>query len=96
MLGTTNEKDYSLTLLVEGPCQAVDHTESVSGGVLLNNIPTQDYNLYQSLNFDSGDSLTNSPSKCNGKGCELSGKTLLKINYINKTGYFCEIVQRIS
>lgn len=56
----------------------------------MNNIPSQDNNLYQSLNYDSGDSLTKSPSKCNCKGCEKSGKTLLKINYINKTGYFCE------
>lgn len=56
----------------------------------MNNIPSQDNNLNQSLNFDSGNNLTKSPSKCIGKGCENFGKTLLKINYINKTGYFCD------
>jgi formamidopyrimidine-DNA glycosylase len=28
--------------------------------------------------------------RCSGKGCTDIGKTLLKIVYVNKTGYFCE------
>jgi hypothetical protein len=28
--------------------------------------------------------------RCSGKGCTDIGKTLLKIVYINKTGYFCD------
>jgi hypothetical protein len=29
-------------------------------------------------------------NKCCGKGCAKLGRLHLKINYINKTGYFCE------
>jgi hypothetical protein len=28
--------------------------------------------------------------KCCAKGCTKLGRLLLKINYINKTGYFCD------
>ena len=28
--------------------------------------------------------------KCSGKGCRNVPTTLLKINYINKDGYFCD------
>jgi predicted SprT family Zn-dependent metalloprotease len=28
--------------------------------------------------------------KCSGKGCQNAPTTLLKINYINKVGYFCD------
>jgi hypothetical protein len=28
--------------------------------------------------------------RCSGKGCINTGVTLLKIVYINKTGYFCD------
>ena len=28
--------------------------------------------------------------KCSGKGCRNAPTTLLKINYINKVGYFCD------
>jgi formamidopyrimidine-DNA glycosylase len=28
--------------------------------------------------------------RCSGKGCKEIGITLLKIVYINKTGYFCD------
>ncbi len=28
--------------------------------------------------------------KCFGKGCRNAPTTLLKINYINKVGYFCD------
>jgi hypothetical protein len=27
--------------------------------------------------------------QCAGKGCKEEGKTLLKIKYLQKTGYFC-------
>jgi hypothetical protein len=27
--------------------------------------------------------------QCAGKGCKSEGKTLLKIKYLQKTGYFC-------
>jgi hypothetical protein len=29
-------------------------------------------------------------NKCCAKGCTKLGRLLLKINYINKTGYFCD------
>jgi hypothetical protein len=29
-------------------------------------------------------------NKCYAKGCTKLGRHLLKINYINKTGYFCD------
>jgi hypothetical protein len=28
--------------------------------------------------------------KCCAKGCAKLGRLLLKINYVNKTGYFCD------
>jgi len=32
--------------------------------------------------------------KCSGKGCRNTPTTLLKINYINKVGYFCDSCTR--
>jgi hypothetical protein len=28
--------------------------------------------------------------KCAGKGCDRIGRTILKIRYLNKTGFFCD------
>jgi hypothetical protein len=28
--------------------------------------------------------------KCAGKGCDRVGRTILKVRYINKTGFFCD------
>ena len=50
----------------------------------MNNITDQHYILYPFA------TLLKVYDKCSGKGCTDIGKTLLKIVYINKTGYFCE------
>ena len=50
----------------------------------MNNITRQHYILYLFA------TLLKVYYKCSGKGCTDIGKTLLKIVYINKTGYFCD------
>ena len=50
----------------------------------MNNITGQHYNLYPSA------TLLKVYDRCSGKRCTNIGKTLLKIVYINKTGYFCD------
>jgi hypothetical protein len=50
----------------------------------MNNITDQHYIIYPSA------TLLKVYDKCSGKGCTDIGKTLLKIVYVNKTGYFCE------
>ena len=34
--------------------------------------------------------LHNAPNSCAGKGCSYNASYLLKIRYINKSGWFCE------
>jgi hypothetical protein len=55
----------------------------------MDNITSQDNNLYRSQTKIKS-SHAALISKCMGKGCRKLGRTFLKINYVNKVGYFCE------
>jgi predicted SprT family Zn-dependent metalloprotease len=50
-------------------------------------------NLFPALYHDEGSSSTRKEryeTRCSGKDCKSIGNSILKINYINKTGYFCD------
>ena len=38
----------------------------------------------------ASNNIIDEDNKCCGKGCAKLGRLLLKINYISKTGYFCD------
>jgi hypothetical protein len=90
-----NETTSSLTQALNKQSQAVTTpSETKSESFLINNIASDDNNLYQSeISFGSNSNFCNpttSKPKCMGKGCEYCGRILLKIKYINKIGYFCD------
>ena len=58
----------------------------------MNNLSSQDYNLYESNGgkIAANYSISGSETKCLGKGCKRFAEIFLKINYLNKIGCFCD------
>jgi hypothetical protein len=55
--------------------------------------PSSHNKLFPALSPDIGPSNTRTEwyeRKCSGKDCQNMGNSILKIKYINKSGYFCD------